>query len=331
MLRHFILAISFSFMILGQLDAEENGQVVSHLSWDVKSDQQFSLQANGNIVWRFNADPADASKPYFDPLSVVGSPSLTLPKPSDHPWHLAHWFSWKYINGVNYWETDKNGRAQGETFWETPKRKLNQDGSANILLNLGYRKRSDNPSPTLVREVREISISAPAADDSYMLDWGQKFTAEEDVVFDRTPIPGEKNGVAYGGYAGLAIRLSNELKDIKTVASNGENIRKREGNDICKDIFGAFGAEQNGVIDGQEYGIAILTHPDTPRSGDWYVIEDKDFTYFNPAILLKSPYKLEKGKSMTLRYRVIVHKGRWDADKLNKAVTDYVSDKKSAN
>jgi len=22
----------------------------------------------------------------------------------DHVWHLGYWFSWKYINGVNYWK-----------------------------------------------------------------------------------------------------------------------------------------------------------------------------------------------------------------------------------
>jgi hypothetical protein len=85
----------------------------------------------------------------------------------------------------------------------------------------------------------------------------------------------------------------------------------------------ATGVEQNGVMNGREYGIAILTHPDTPRSGDWYVMENRDFIYLNPAILLRGACKLDKGETLTLRYRLHVHRGRWDTTALNKAATDY--------
>jgi hypothetical protein len=295
------------------------------LRWDVKSNQHFALMSGNKTVWCFHADPAESAKPYFDPLGVAGGESLTLPKPADHPWHLAHWFSWKYINGVNYWETDKNDLSQGETFWETPKKELYSDGSAKITMNLGYRPRSEKPSTTLLKEHRKIIISAPAQDGSYMLDWTQIFTAEEDVTLDRTPIPGEKNGVIYGGYAGLAVRFSNELKDVKTVLTNSENIRDRENFRI--DVRGANGAEQNGIIDGKEYGIAILPHPDMPCSGDWYIIQQKGFTYLNPAILLRGLYTLKKGETLTLRHQVHVHNGRWDAETLKKAAADYAEQK----
>jgi hypothetical protein len=296
--------------------------------WEVLSGQQFSLKLGDKTVWRFNADPADAGKPYFDPLCVAGGPSLTLPKPADHPWHLAHWFSWKYINGVNYWETDDKGLAQGETFWETPERELHPDGSARIVMHLGYRPRAETVAATLLSERREIVVSAPAADGSYMLDWTQQFTAEEDLTLDRTPIPGEKDGVVWGGYAGLAVRFSNELKEVKTVATRLENMRKRANG--CMDIYGAAGVEQNGVMDGQEYGIAILTHPDTPRSGDWYVMENSDFIYLNPAILLRGACKLNKGETLMLRYRLHIHRGRWDTTALNRAVTDYAPMKRDS-
>ncbi|MDR1493316.1 MAG: PmoA family protein [Planctomycetaceae bacterium] len=297
------------------------------LRWEVKSDRQFALISGGKTVWRFHAEPSESAKPYFDPLGVVGGESLTMPKPADHPWHLAHWFSWKYINGVNYWETDKNGLSQGETFWETPKKELRSDGGAKITMNLGYRPRSKNeePSATLLKEERGIILSAPAPDGSYMLDWTQVFTAEEDVTLDRTPIPGEKGGVGYGGYAGLAVRFSNELKDVKTVLTHSENVRDRGSFRI--DARGANGAEQNGVVRGKEYGIAILPHPDMPRSGDWYVVQQKDFTYLNPAILLRGVYPLKKGETLTLRHRVHVHNGRWDVETLKKAAADYAKQK----
>jgi hypothetical protein len=298
----------------------DTGQIDSPFHWET-SDCRFALKHGDKTVWRFNADMSDASKPYFDPLCVVGCPSLTLSKPADHPWHLGHWFSWKYINGVNYWETDRDGCAQGETFWDTPERELNRDGSARIVLELGYRPRNGN-NLTLLHEQREIVISAPANDGSYMLDWTQRFTALEDVVLDRTPVPGEKNASDWGGYAGLAIRLSNELKEVTTVSTKYDSIRNRKSG--VSDIYGAAATEQNGVIDGQEYGITILSHPDTPRNSDWYIITVKDFTYLNPATLLRAKYVLNKGMTFTLRHRIHVHKERWDMDRLNSATEEYI-------
>ena len=308
---HFIFTVCMVFSCY--LPAQSQKRT---LDWEI-SGSRFSLKHGDRTVWRFNADTSDASKPYFDPLCAVDGPSLTLPKPADHPWHLGHWFSWKYINGVNYWETDKDGRAQGETFWETPKPELNSDGSARIVLDLGYRPRTGE-RPTLLRERREIVVSAPAADGSYTLDWTQQFAAQQDVILDRTPIPGEKNGVNWGGYAGLAIRFSNDLKDVKTATSCSDSTRTRTGGVV--DIYGAAAVEQNGAIDGQEYGIAVLSYPDTPRNGDWYVITTKDFTYTNPATLLRGEYKLNKGETLTLRHRVHVHRGRWETEQLNKAL-----------
>jgi hypothetical protein len=308
-------------------DAPKIKSAAPALRWEVKSPQQFALLSGDKTVWRFRADPAESAKPYFDPLGVAGGPSLVFPKPADHPWHLAHWFSWKYINGVNYWETDRKGVARGETFWETPEKELRPDGGAKITMQLGYRPRGKKPQDTLLKEQRTIVISAPAQDGSYLLDWTQVFTAEKDVKLDRTPIPGEKGGVAFGGYAGLAVRFSNELKEVRTVLTKPENIRDRGQFRI--DARGANGAEQNGVIAGKEYGIAILPHPEMPRSGDWYVIQQKGFTYLNPAILLRGIYTLKKGETLTLRHRVHVHNGRWDAETLKKAAKDYAEQKTS--
>ncbi|MDR1224198.1 MAG: PmoA family protein [Tannerella sp.] len=299
-----------------------SGQVDSPFHWET-SDCRIALKHGEQTVWRFNADMSDASKPYFDPLCTVGGPSLTLPKPADHPWHLAHWFSWKYINGVNYWETDQDGRAQGETYWEAPEWEPNRDGSARIVIELGYRLRNET-NKTLLHERREIVISAPASDGSYRLDWTQQFTAQEEALLDRTPIPGEENASDWGGYAGLAIRFSNELKEVATVTTKPDSIRNRTSG--VMDIYGATAAEQNGTINGQEYGIAILSHPATPRNNDWYIIMVDDFTYLNPATLLRGKYLLNKGAALTLRHRVHVHKGRWNTEQLNEAAEEFAVD-----
>jgi len=284
--------------------------------------------SDGKIVWRFNADLARDSKPYFDPLAVAGGPSLTLPRPADHPWHLGHWFSWKLINGVNYWEEDKRGRAAGITEWDAPTADLRPDFSAAFTLNLRYRprptKKDATPPPAVLAEHRVITVSAPAADGSYRIDWTQKFTALADARLDRTPVSGEPRGTSWGGYAGLSVRLSNSLKNVTTIASTIG--RTRYDNRRRMDVFGAPAVEQSGEIDGRAYGLAVLAHPSTARSGDWYLIEQRNFTYTNAATLLKGPLTLRKGETLTLRHRVIVHPDRWTPEQLRAAAGAYAAE-----
>ena len=102
------------------------------------------------IVWQFNYGK-DTRKPYFHPVALVDGPVLTCLSPRDHPWHRALWFSWKMLNGVNYWEEDpKTGLPDGRTEVVEAKVIPHNDYSATILLTLTYHT-PDGP-PLLTRE-----------------------------------------------------------------------------------------------------------------------------------------------------------------------------------
>ena len=84
------------------------------LAWQ-KDKNSVTLLNNGKIVWQHHFDKAEG-KPYFHPLSTMDGSVLTGLRPEDHPWHRAVWLSWKYINGLNYWEEDpKTGKSEGIT------------------------------------------------------------------------------------------------------------------------------------------------------------------------------------------------------------------------
>ena len=182
-----------------------------------------------DVVWRFSFD-ANAGKPFFDPLRVGGS-SLTSFRPQDHPWHYGLWFSWKYVNGVNYWEEDRaTGRAEGATRWTPPAIDARPDGSATISLDLSY----VHPSGRVdMSEHRELRVSALRADGGYSIDWHSRFVAgKEGALLDRTPMPGEPDGKVNGGYAGLGIRLAGVPLAMSCVTPDGpvsswENDRAR--------------------------------------------------------------------------------------------------------
>ncbi len=82
--------------------------------------------------------------------------------------------------------------------------------------------------------------------------------------------------------------------------------------------------DYGGLIDGQSVGVAFLDHPSNPRHPTpWYLIRSPVTGYINAALLNDEPLTLESGKTLALRYRLVVHLGRWDAERLQAALADF--------
>jgi type 1 glutamine amidotransferase len=285
----------------------------SGLGWQTNADSVALVEA-GKPVWQFHYGTNQATKPFFHPLALPGGSPLTWQSPPDHVWHYGLWFSWKYLNGVNYWEEDRKLRqSEGVTSWRMTKLELQSDYSAYLELALDYRPRG--AAQPVLTERRAITISAPAADGSYFLDWQSGFLAGKDKVkFDRTPLPDEPGGQPYGGYAGLSLRFARELTDCH-VAATADIGQPREN----RFRFTAAAADYSGRIDGREAGVAFIEDPTNPRfPGRWYAILNpaQSFSFLNAAWLQLQPYELEANGSFRLHYLVKVHPGRWDGAKL---------------
>ncbi len=281
------------------------------LRWVESDGISLALAGPSGEVWRLNYGP-DLDHAYFHPLSTPEGTVLTADKPADHIWHHGLWFSWKYINGVNYWEVEpKTGHPAGRTSWTRVIIENRPDFSAHIALDLDYRPVGE--ARPVLAERRSIEISAPGDTGIYALDWTSVFTASTDLVFGRTPMPGEPGGQVNGGYAGLAVRLAVGLLEREPITSDGpvgemKNDRYR-GNHI--------GMDYSGLADGRPAGIAVLDHPANPRSpSPWYVVRSAAMSFFNPALLSPAVLSLRAGEKMTLRYRILIHPGRWDAARL---------------
>lgn len=282
--------------------------------WHTKANS-VALVCDGKPVWKFNYDTNQSSKPFFHPLALPGGEPLTWQSPEDHVWHYGLWFSWKYLNGVNYWEEDKQTRKPaGTTSWRMTRLETKPDFSARIELEIDYRPQA--AAAAVLTEHRRIDVSAPAADGSYALDWWQEFQAgAAKVKFDRTPLPGEPGGQVYGGYAGLSLRFAKDFTNTQIRASSDTGPVKDN-----RYRFSATAADYSGRIGEREYGVAFLEHPTNPRHpGRWYAIVNptQPFGFLNAAWLQLQPYELDAHAKFTLQYRVMVHAGRWDKTQLD--------------
>lgn len=276
------------------------------LAWK-ETPHSLALVRGEQVVWQFNYKKEEG-KPYFHPVTIAGGDPVTDLRPADHFWHKAIWFSWKTINGLLYWEEDpKTGKSPGVTEVLEAQAAARSDRSARFELALSYHPPGQ---PTVLAEKRILEVSAPTAAGAYHIDWLSTFTAgDADVVLDRTPIAGEPNGVGWGGYAGLSLRLVPALRPWQFSDSDG----------VVKEVTkqARWIAFSGPTKDGRPAAIVVLEHPTSFRHPTpWYLIQG--MPYFSPAVLYRSPYTLPAKKSLTLKYRILLQPGIADRDAIEK-------------
>ena len=136
-----------------------------------------------------------APKPYVHPLRTPAGHCLTRLEPPDHRWHRGLWFTFKYVNGENFWEEEAPFGTQvhvdpNRIEWRRP--------NGDVVL----------------REHRVLSHER-LGDDAYALDWSSVITAAADAELDRTPFQG------WGGYGGLTLRGRSDWRDTRLLLAGG--------------------------------------------------------------------------------------------------------------
>jgi hypothetical protein len=291
-------------------------QAAPPIIWERTEGESLAYKKGDEILWQFNFG-TNTQKPYFHPLRVAGGESLTASRPTDHRWHYGLWFSWKYINGVNYWEEDKDGRAQGNTTWDAPVIKTRDDGAAEIQITLRY------VSPTngvMMIEQREIKISSPREKGEVTIDWTGEFEAMKELVLDRTPMPGEPHGAVNGGYAGLAFRGPSDPVPCAFITAEGSV--EKFASDRARPNSKA--AACNLTQGGRTNGVAIFSHvSNTGGDSPWYMINSKVMRWFSPSLLAPAPKKVKPHEKFTWKFRVTTQAEAWTPAKLREQSEKY--------
>jgi len=275
----------------------------------VETPDSIALSNEGETIWQFN-HRAEEGKPYIHPLATTAGQVFSdlRPqdgqvfsdlRPQDHPWHRGLWFSWKKINGVNYWEEDRNtGKSEGLTQLLKTQRSVLPDKTVTVKMDLAYA-----PAKTgavVMTEERTVTIHPPDNAGAYAIDWSAKFHAlESDVVLDRTPLAGQPEGKSWGGYAGFSLRMDKAVLD--GTFTNSEGISGVEANRKAARWLSYSTPEGGSVL--------ILDHPDNLRHPvKWYFVEKMPF--MTPAVIHDAPHTIPAGKTLILRYRMIIYPGK---------------------
>lgn len=260
-----------------------------------ETENTISMRMNGKEIWTLHHNPEEG-KPYIHPLATTTGQVFSALRPKDHVWHRALWFSWKYINGVNYWEEDPaTGKSKGQTLLLSTKRGVSPDNEVRVDMTLAYAPAGETAH--IMREKRSLVISPPDEAGAYTIDWTSEFCAlENDVVLDRTPLPGQPNGKDYGGYAGYSVRMNKQVSGGTFLNSEGLTGSESHRQPAR---WAMYSAPEGGCL-------LFMDHPDNLRyPAKWYVAEN--MPYFSPSVIHDAPHTIKAGESFHLRYRLRVH------------------------
>jgi len=287
-------------------------------TWKADANRSIELSDGQHVIVRFLVDPTPRD-PHFDILATADGRNTVWVAPPDHVWHYGLWFSWKYLNGVNFWETNpKTGKQPGLNRIEDATIDSQPDTESAVI---HYRQLSfpDPDGPAVLEDTVEIEIRRPSGTRGTQVTWRVTTTALADVNLDRTPIAGEPNGRDWGGYAGFSWRGAKDFTDVRFTD-------RQHRTDM--DIHGQTSRWVNvvGSLHEKPAGILIIDHPENPRHpSTWYITHQPKhpFWFANPALLLPKSITLGMGKSLRHSYRAILHDGNWNDSRIHLEVENF--------
>jgi hypothetical protein len=244
---------------------------------------------------------ATAPKPYFHPVRTPSGLLLSLLEPADHLWHRGLWFTIKFVNGDNFWEE----RPPFGTQRVAGIPEIHHPAPDDTELRLALDWLLPDSEDRVIAERR--TIRSRATEDAIVIDWSTTLTPDRDVTLDRTPY------TTWGGYGGLSFRGSRSWLVNRFLLPDGPVDGRPAGQ------AGPW-CEMSGPVDGGpdlSAGLAMLDHPDNPRyPTPWYAGGAGSGNFLNAALLFHEPMALGAGEPLALRYRVLIHDGAWEADRL---------------
>lgn len=277
-----------------------------------------AILIDGELFTRYVTSDEETNKCYFWPIIGPGGEKMTRAFPmediagekQDHPHHRSVFFGMQSAGGFNTWHEQlsytKNGvvdqkrMAANGTQQHTKVTKAKASGnSARLVVTC------DNVTPNgdvYLREIRTIDFHV-AKNGSRVMDIEIVLKGVKDSI----TVVGKKD-------SGLSIRVAHSMS---VDAGQGGRIVNSKG-DRDGDSWGkrASWVDFNGPVEGNRTGVAILNHPDSFRyPTPWHARTYGLFTA-NPFALKEvagesesGDFNLERGMSVSLKHRLIFHKG----------------------
>ncbi|MBO9599457.1 MAG: PmoA family protein [Cohnella sp.] len=270
-----------------------------HIRYD-QDQALWQLSSDSGILLEYIHGEADDPNPSFRQVKTPEGHAIALYRPWDHPWHPGLFFSWKYLNGLNFWESMHAGQrnvAVTERFLPVEGREPGFRQRIAYVTHMGE---------ALLREERTVSVVPLPESDGYLIRWHSEFApVSGDVTLDRTEATEQS---PWGGYAGLSCRMARNYL--------GPDITTDEGALRAEEAHGRpfrwcdYSGKLDGYLEKRRAGVCLMDAPGNPRHPTRMLTYDyKDMQFLHAAFLYGEPYTLRAGETLTLDYGIFVHDG----------------------
>lgn len=262
-----------------------------------------SVKLNEQIILEYQFQ-TKGRRPYWHPLRLPDSPVLTMNRPADHIHHQGMWVAWKKVNGVNFWEqpaSDDDAKGFGRIMHQRVVSRSVQSTDVQFTVENAW---TDWRNLQHLKEIRETTVYA--LEENYLLmNIALRFSSsQQEVTLDLKRGEPGKGGLFYSG---LTVRFDNLLTPGQLLDADG----RRKPMEIFGKRSNWCGFAGEHKENGQVYGITIIDHPENPRyPTPWWVRNRKNYALLQPSFCYYEPFQLTEGEFLSLRYRVVIHKGR---------------------
>lgn len=232
---------------------------------------------------------------------------------TDHVHQKSFWFTHGEVNGISFWdENPKHGWIDHQAVVKAEGGKEGVIVTTNLWLN-------NDRSLKVCSDERTLRFGA--SDDARWIDFTAVVKADQgkDVTFGDT-----KEG-AFGVRIAESMRTDRKLGG-KIITSEGLTDADAWGKP-------AAWVDYYGPVEGEQLGIAILNHPSSFRFPTTWHVRTYGLFAANPFGLgdftgkkkegVTGEHIIKAGQSMTLKYRVLFHKGDEKAGKVAAAFADF--------
>ena len=249
---------------------------------------RIEIRADGTLLTSYILSEHE-KYPFFFPVNGPSGAGVTSMRNGNYPHHSSLFFGCDRVNGGNYWQ---EGLERGQI---VPLRAdIIESGKERVIIeNENIWSRPGAMAP--IKDLRIITITAPSKD-QWQIDFDIYMEMLMEVTIEKT------------NHSLLSVRMDPDL-----AVSNGGTLVNAEGDSGEKETFGKRSPwmDYHGERQGHTEGIAIFQHPDSEWfPSPWFT---RDYGFFSPTPMYwpenGTDIQLDKGTTVRLRYRVVIHAG----------------------
>lgn len=292
------LRVAFLVLLLAAGSSGQSSEVTLERLAD-----RVRVEVGGKLFTEYRLD---GKRPCLWPVKGPGGVTITRSHPlgaladgeaKDHPHHTGIWFGHGNVNGTDFWhpQSKKNGgRVELEKVLDDPAK------AGRIRVRQRWLDVQGKP---LAADTTTLTFGAGAS--ARWIDWRVDVEATHGVL---------RFGDTKEGTLGIrmhpALRLNGKVAKGKVVNARGTTGKR---------VWGQRAAwiDYSGPIDGRVVGVAMMDTPGNPRYPTWWHAREYGLCAANPFgihYFEKKPRGtgdliLQEGKTLTFRWRVVVHDG----------------------